>query len=179
MLSEPHLGLLAYYPLSHDQYCTVEDLLIFCLGICKQQFVWKFGLLKDKARSMFNFPFKINPATLDIFRPHAKNIKGKSFKNIFSKAHLFFKQCLHHLQLTQALSSYMSKIILDCPNCFGRVQIVLVRSKLFWSGPNHFGEVQIRLFWTNFFNLDLFKMDQSKTIGARPKIFWWSKIFGT
>jgi hypothetical protein len=57
-----------------------------------------------------------------------------------------------------ALSFYRSKMILDHPNCFGRLQIVLVRSKLFWSGPNHFGQVQIRLLWTNFYNLDPTKM---------------------
>ena len=31
---------------------------------------------------------------------------------------------------TYALSFYRSKIILDGPNCFGRVQIILDRSKL-------------------------------------------------
>jgi hypothetical protein len=36
-------------------------------------------------------------------------------------------------------------MILDRPNCFGRVQIVLVVSKSFWLGPNHFGWVQIIL----------------------------------
>ena len=49
-------------------------------------------------------------------------------------------------------------MILDHPNCFGRLQIVLVESKLFWSGPNHFGQVQIRLLCTNFYNLDPTKM---------------------
>ena len=38
-------------------------------------------------------------------------------------------------------------------------QIILDGYKLFWSGPNHFGQVQIRLFWTNFYNLDLTKMN--------------------
>ena len=72
---------------------------------------------------------------------------------------------------TYALSFYWSKIILDRPNCFGRVQIDLVRSISFWSGPNHFDQVEIRLFWTNFYNLDL-----SKSIGSQPKLFGWSKI---
>ena len=63
-----------------------------------------------------------------------------------------------------ALSFYRSKMILDRPNCFGRVQIVLVGSKSFWLGPNHFGQVQIRFFWTNFYNLDLTKM-----VCTRPK----------
>ena len=36
-------------------------------------------------------------------------------------------------------------MILDSPNCFVQVQIVLVGSKLFWSGPNHFGWMQIIL----------------------------------
>ena len=62
-------------------------------------------------------------------------------------------------------------MILDCSNWFGQVQIVLVRSKSFWSGPNHFGKVQIRLFWINFYNLDLCKM-----IRTRPK--WFGPIEG-
>ena len=49
-------------------------------------------------------------------------------------------------------------------NYFGRVQIVLVMSKLFWLGQNHFGQVYIRLLWTNFYDLDL-----SKMIWTRPK----------
>ena len=48
--------------------------------------------------------------------------------------------------------------------CFGRVPIVLIMSKPFWSGPNYFGQVQIRLFWTIFYDLDL-----SKMIWIRPK----------
>ena len=39
-------------------------------------------------------------------------------------------------QMTDALSFYKSKMILDRPNCFGLVQIILVGSKLFWSGLN-------------------------------------------
>ena len=34
-------------------------------------------------------------------------------------------------------------MILDSPNHFGQVPIVLVGSNLFWSDPNHFGQVQI------------------------------------
>ena len=47
-------------------------------------------------------------------------------------------------------------------NCFGQAQIVLVGSKPFWSDPNHFSQVQIRLFWNNFYNLDLFKMNWTR-----------------
>ena len=64
-----------------------------------------------------------------------------------------------------ALSFYSSKMILDRPNHFGRVPIVLVRSKSFWLGPKHFGQGQIRLFWANFYNLDL-----TKTNWTRPKL---------
>ena len=59
-----------------------------------------------------------------------------------------------------SLSFYRSKMILDHPNCFVRIQIVLVGSKSFWSGPNHFGQVQIRfnctipIIWTSPKNLD-------------------------
>ena len=34
-------------------------------------------------------------------------------------------------------------MILDRPNHFGRVRIVLDRSNSFWSSPNHFGQVHI------------------------------------
>ena len=46
------------------------------------------------------------------------------------------------LQYSYALSFYGSKIILDRPNCFGRVQNVLVESKALWSDPNHFEQVK-------------------------------------
>ena len=52
------------------------------------------------------------------------------------------------------------------PKWFLTFKIVLVGSILLWSGPYHFGQVQIRLFWTNFYNLDL-----SKMVGTRPKLF--------
>jgi hypothetical protein len=41
------------------------------------------------------------------------------------------------------LSFYWTKMILDRPNNFGRVPIVLQKSNSFWSGPNNFGQVQI------------------------------------
>ena len=61
---------------------------------------------------------------------------------------------------------------------FGRVQIVLVGYKSFWSGPNHFCQVQIRLFWTDFYNLDLSKMiwTQRKQIGLVQNNWYWNKI---
>ena len=70
-------------------------------------------------------------------------------------------------------------MILDCPNWFGRVQIVLVGSKSFSSCLNHFCQVQIRLFWTNFYNLGLSKMIWTwpKWIGP-VQIDWYSaKIY--
>ena len=70
----------------------------------------------------------------------------------------------HTRHFSYALSSYRSKMILERPNCFGRIQIILVGSKSFWLGPNHFGQVQIRFLLTNFYNLDL-----SKMIWTRPK----------
>ena len=45
------------------------------------------------------------------------------------------------------------------PKWFWTTQIALDIYKLFWSGLNHFDQVQIRLFWTNFYNLDLTKMN--------------------
>ena len=44
---------------------------------------------------------------------------------------------------TYALSFYGSKTILDRPNQFGWVPIVLGGPNLFWSGSNHFGQIQI------------------------------------
>ena len=48
-------------------------------------------------------------------------------------------QCGQIIFYSYALSFYRSKMILDRPNCFERVQIVSVRSKLFWSDLYHFG----------------------------------------
>ena len=56
-------------------------------------------------------------------------------------------------------------MILDCPNCFGRVQIVLVWSKSFWSGSN-------QDFLDYFYNLD-----PSKMIGTRKKPIWTIQFF--
>ena len=79
------------------------------------------------------------------------------------------------------LSFYRSKMILDHPNCFGWLQIVLVGSNPFWSGPNHFGQVQIRLFWTNFYSLDLSKMiwNWPKQIGPGQNDWYWTKMIWT
>ena len=55
---------------------------------------------------------------------------------------------------TNALSFYGSKMILDRPNNFGRVPIVLHKSNSFWSGPNHFGQVQIIKISPEKYNLD-------------------------
>ena len=49
-------------------------------------------------------------------------------------------------------------MILDCPNCFGFVQIILVGSWSFWLSPDRFGQVQLGFFWTNFYDLDLSKI---------------------
>ena len=56
-------------------------------------------------------------------------------------------------------------------NCFGRVQIILVRLKLHFSGL-------IFLIWTcpKWFGPDQNELDQSKTISTRPK--WFGPIEG-
>ena len=55
-----------------------------------------------------------------------------------------------------------TKRLMSCPSKgskrFWTVQVILDGSKKFWLGPNHFGQIQIRLFWTNFYDLDLSKM---------------------
>ena len=52
---------------------------------------------------------------------------GGSHSTLYYNIHNSFK----------ALSFYRSKMILDHPNCFGRVRIVLVGSKSFWSGSKN------------------------------------------
>ena len=64
-------------------------------------------------------------------------------------------------------------MILDRPNHFGRVPIVLDGSNLFWLGPNHFGQVQIIKISLEKSNLDLTKdaLDLTQMIWTRPKLF--------
>ena len=86
----------------------------------------------------------------------------------------------HHKVIPNALSFYWSKMILDHPNNFGRVPIVLERSHLFWWGPNHFGQVQIIKINTEKSNLNMTKMiwTRPKRFGPDqnnldcPKLFW-------
>ena len=65
-----------------------------------------------------------------------------------------------------ALSFYGSKMILDRPNHFCRVLIVLDGSNLFCLGPNRFGQVQIMKIIPEKSNLNLTEM-----IWIRPKQF--------
>jgi hypothetical protein len=67
---------------------------------------------------------------------------------------------------SNVLSFYGSKMILDCPNDFGRVPIILDRFNSFWSGPNDFGQIQIIIISPEKSNLNLTKM-----IWTRPKRF--------
>ena len=66
-------------------------------------------------------------------------------------------------------------------NCFGRVQIVLVRSKPFCVGTNHFGYVQIRLFWNDFYDLDPYKtgMLQNNLYLIEPNYLGGPELFCT
>ena len=73
--------------------------------------------------------------------------------------------------MSNALSFYRSKIILDRPNNFDRLLIVLDWPNLFLSGPNHFGQVQIINVSPEKSNLNL-----TKIIWTQPKQFGWSKI---
>ena len=79
-------------------------------------------------------------------------------------------------------------MILDHPNHFGRVPIVLEGSNTFWAGPNHFGQEQIvkispeksnlnptKIIWTKQKRLapDQNSLYLSKTIYLDgPKSFW-------
>ena len=59
--------------------------------------------------------------------------------------------------MSNALSFYGSKIILDGSN-------------LFWSGPNHFGQVQIvKISPEKFEQAEQNDLDPTKTIRIRPK----------
>ena len=72
-----------------------------------------------------------------------KNLRYPTKKQPFIQKRLLFCRVsqiflalliLKQLQLAiYAMSFYISKIILERPNCFGQVQIVLDRYKLFWS----------------------------------------------
>ena len=63
---------------------------------------------------------------------------------------------------------YKSKIILDCPNNFCRVPIVLDRSNLFWTDPNHFSQVKI------IFNIYIWTCTKQVWTLTQfgPKSFW-------
>jgi hypothetical protein len=61
-------------------------------------------------------------------------------------------------------STYRSKMILDRPNHFGRVPIVLGKFNLFWSDPNHFGQVQILKI-----SPEKSDLNQTKMIWTQPK----------
>ena len=74
------------------------------------------------------------------------------------------------MKLTAALSFYGSKIILDRPNHFGWVPIVLDGSNLFWSGPNHFGQTfmdLLKMIWTQRKQIGPFQNDWKST-----KMIW-------
>ena len=83
--------------------------------------------------------------------------------------------------VTNALSFYGSKIILDCPNHFGRVSIVLDGSNSFWSCPNHFGNFQIIKISPEKSNLNLTKMiwAQAKWFGPNQTNLDLSKTIWT
>ena len=68
-------------------------------------------------------------------------------------------------------------MILDRPNDFGQVQIVMDGSNLFWSGPNHLGQVQIIKISPEKSNLNLTKMiwTRSKQLALDQNNLYLSK----
>ena len=68
--------------------------------------------------------------------------------------------------MLHALSFYGFKMILDRPNDFGRLPIILDGPNLFWSGSNHFGQVQIIEISPEKSDLNL-----TKIIWTQPKQF--------
>ena len=62
-------------------------------------------------------------------------------------------------------------MILDRPNNFGRVPIILNGSNLFWLAPNHFGQAQIINISPEKSNLNMTKiiLTQPKQFGTKQK----------
>ena len=93
------------------------------------------------------------PTVVNQNSPNQQNMIQPSTKKVFlsKNGKIIGAHLIHQLEFNansandtgktaiSALSFYRSKIILDHSNCLGRVQVVLVGSKLFWSGPNCFG----------------------------------------
>ena len=90
------------------------------------------------------------PTVVNQNSPNQQNMIQPSTKKVFlsKNGKIIGAHLVHQLEFNansandtgkiaiSALSFNRSKIILDHPNCFGWVQIVLVRSKSFWSGLN-------------------------------------------
>ena len=62
------------------------------------------------------------------------------------------------------------KSLMPCPSICPKV---LDGYKLLRSGPNHFDQVQIRLFWTNFYNLNLFLLISTWPKRIEPVLKNW------
>ena len=125
----------------------------------------RIRILQNEIQSgpdLFLFQFEYKSFTLIEFKYLfiSKNVvKTNNKKQLF-----WLISALRHFQTANdsvrrslniyALSFYGTKMILDRPNNFGRVPIVLDGSNSFWSGPNHFGQVVIikfaqrSLIWT-------------------------------
>ena len=101
-----------------------------------------------------------NPLILQCAIPKTMNPDFHKFLTDWNK---FLSYCL---LICNVLSFFGSKIILDYPNPFGGVPIIMDRPNSFWLGPNHFGQVQIIKIIPEKFNLKLTKM-----IWTQPKRF--------
>ena len=112
------------------KFCTLLQLLFFCSFT---YFLFNFFFNKNKKKCHFLFTsFAV----------------AKFPRSALMVDHI--QHCIITYIILKALSFYWSKMILDHPNCFGRMQIVLVGSELFWLDLNNFGQVPIILFWTKF-----------------------------
>ena len=69
-----------------------------------------------------------------------------------------------------SLSFYKSKMILDCPNCFGRVQTILVRFKMIFYNLNLSIMQDLDLTKPNWTQSKQLLLDQNYLDG--PKSFW-------
>ena len=83
-----------------------------------------------------------------------------------------------NIQESYALSFYESIMILDWPNYFGRLPIVLDGSNFFGQDPNHFGQLQIIRISPEKSNWNLTKMIWTcpKQIGPNQNNLYTTKI---
>ena len=86
-------------------------------------------------------------AKCDHFKLEVRACDPKNGRNSYLATYLAkiskVLKCNHNYKCFMPCPFYGSKMILACPNYFGRIPIVLDMSNSFLLGPNHFGQFQI------------------------------------